>query len=454
MEDFQTSFVTLLGSIDAAKQRMQDLVKFADTTPFELPEVAQASRVPETLTRGALATGEGLRMVGDVAAATQQPFGDLAVSVGRLYDGLQSGRQVGEALMRLQELGVMTGDVRGKIEALQATGKKGDEVWKVAAAAFGRFAGEMERRSQTFSGLMSTLSDGWHTVLRNFGQPVNDALKPLIRDAIALMERLKPIASEVGQAVATGITAMRQAFADGRIGELAGAALKVGFGEAINFFSTAMSANLQATFAVISDPGFWKGAANRALSAYEGIGAALLGIFSRPLVVLEAGVRTIGQKMLAAVQGSSPLGMATKLAGFGVEAKDFKSNVADVKAKFDPIINGLLSDAVDRGIAGQKSLGNAAKEYFETYIKAIREGGGPIDTEGLRADFKKILADLGAAAKKTVAQASAGATRAAEGAPAVGASDGSGGAEQGAETTPPGVEPPTPPEEEKISLPE
>lgn len=70
MEGFQVGFKVLLGSAEAAADRMKELAKFAADTPFELPEVAQASRTLQTLTQGALATGAGLTLVGDVASGT------------------------------------------------------------------------------------------------------------------------------------------------------------------------------------------------------------------------------------------------------------------------------------------------------------------------------------------------------------------------------------------------
>ena len=83
METMETNFITLLGSAEAAKARMQELADFAQSTPFDVPGVAQASRTLETLTRGALSTGAGLTLVGDVASGTGVPFEDLAVTVAR-----------------------------------------------------------------------------------------------------------------------------------------------------------------------------------------------------------------------------------------------------------------------------------------------------------------------------------------------------------------------------------
>ena len=68
MEKLETQFKVLLGDMDSAKARMQELSKFAQTTPFQLTEVAGASRILQTLGGNLLATGEGLRMVGDASA--------------------------------------------------------------------------------------------------------------------------------------------------------------------------------------------------------------------------------------------------------------------------------------------------------------------------------------------------------------------------------------------------
>ena len=140
-ETMQTAFIPLLGSAKAAKDRMMELADFAAHTPFQLPEIAAASRTLETLTDGALSTGQGLTMVGDVASGTNTPFEELAVTIGRLYSGLDSGRPVGEAMQRLQEVGAITPEVRTKLEKLQAEGKKGSEVWRVAAEDLARFSG-------------------------------------------------------------------------------------------------------------------------------------------------------------------------------------------------------------------------------------------------------------------------------------------------------------------------
>jgi len=165
VEDLTIQFKVLLGSVDAAKKRMEELEKFAQTTPFQLKEVAQASRVLETLTKGALSNGDALRMVGDSAAVAGTNFAELAVWIGRAYSGLQANRPIGEALMRLQELGLVTGDVRNRIEELQKAAR-GKEAWETLQNALKQNKGGMEELSKTVTGLSSTIKDQLAAVVR------------------------------------------------------------------------------------------------------------------------------------------------------------------------------------------------------------------------------------------------------------------------------------------------
>jgi hypothetical protein len=245
METLRTAFVPLLGGIKQARDRMAELAAFAAATPFELPEIAAASKTLETLTRGALSTGKGLTLVGDVASATNQPFSEIAVTVGRLYDGLQSGRPVGEVLMRLQELGVVSGETRGRLEDLQESGAAGKDTWAVAEQALSRFTGSMKLQSGTWNGLMSTLGDTISAVMVKFGEPIMDSLKPYLEGAISRIEALQAAAARAGQVIGEAFSVIRAAFEGGQMFELAIASLKVGFLEAVNVLSKGVQAALK-----------------------------------------------------------------------------------------------------------------------------------------------------------------------------------------------------------------
>ena len=106
-ETFGVQFETLLGSAGAAQARLEELARFGVETPFELPQIVEASRTLQTFGGTALATGENLKLVGDLAAGVNQPFQSVAFWIGRMYDALENGQPFGEAAMRLQEMGIL-----------------------------------------------------------------------------------------------------------------------------------------------------------------------------------------------------------------------------------------------------------------------------------------------------------------------------------------------------------
>lgn len=172
-ETYRTQFETLLGSAEAARTRIQELAQFGIETPFELPEIVEASRVLQTFGGTALATGENLRMIGDIAAGVNQPFKDVAFWIGRMYDALQSGRPWGEAGMRLQEMGAMSGQARAELESLQKSGASGEEIWQRFNELVGaRFTGNMERLASTLQGIISNLNDFRDNLIRIGGEAV------------------------------------------------------------------------------------------------------------------------------------------------------------------------------------------------------------------------------------------------------------------------------------------
>lgn len=342
-ETMQTAFIPLLGSAKAAKDRMAELADFAAHTPFQLPEVAAASRTLETLTDGALSTGQGLTMVGDVASGTNTPFEELAVTIGRLYSGLDSGRPVGEAMQRLQEVGAITPEVRTRLEKLQAEGKKGSEVWRVAAEDLARFSGGMELQSQTWNGKLSTLSDAWAEVRAQFGEPIMDALKPLLDDGISTLESMAAKAREIGETIAYAMRFMIEAFKQGEAWNLAKLGLTLAFQESINFLH-----------------------------------AALMGIWdSLPTVIIETfktGVEVLS--ILMDVNFWRPVGdafenvMLAAIRGVLAMLSDFAANFMDKLPGFDKQAQLLHSISDIYGTQAGKDLnksGDAAMQLLDTY---------------------------------------------------------------------------------------
>jgi len=195
-------FETILGSASAAQVRLEELAEFAAKTPFEMEGIARADRLLQIFGGDFLATGDNLRLTGDIAASVNTDFAELAMWVGRMYDALQSGRPWGEAAMRLQELGVMSGAVRSNLTEMTEQGRSGIEVWgEFARVMDEQFGGGMERLAKTSQGLFSTLRDEVTLLKVDLGKGgILDLVKINVEETIRLLGSLR----EGGQATSIG----------------------------------------------------------------------------------------------------------------------------------------------------------------------------------------------------------------------------------------------------------
>jgi len=199
IEKLTQSFSVLLKGAEAAKKRVAELVQFAKNTPFSMEGVVQANRTLEVLTKGALSTKRGMKLVGDAAAVAGADFEQVAMQVGRLYDGLQNGTPVGEAAFRLQELGLLSGAARQQIEQLQRTGADGSAVWAVAEADLKRYAGGMDSVSKSLGNLEMNLEDVQEMAKSTFAGGYMEGMKAGVEAQTKAIEGMLPTLKYMGE---------------------------------------------------------------------------------------------------------------------------------------------------------------------------------------------------------------------------------------------------------------
>lgn len=206
-QNITTAFENLLGSKEAATERVSDLTAFAGQTPFTRDEIFQASRVLQVFTGDALATADGLKTVGDVASGTQQDFSEVAVWIGRLYSGLKSGTPIGEATARLQEMGAISGDSRAKLEALAKSGRDISETWPEATAEFAQFDGMMLKMSDGFQNLLlGAKSFVNNNVWQRIGAGIINGFTPALQKFRDWRSENKELIDEMANNIESGVT--------------------------------------------------------------------------------------------------------------------------------------------------------------------------------------------------------------------------------------------------------
>lgn len=201
-QNLESSFEVLLGSKKKAQKRIDDLTTFAGSTPFTRDEIYQASRTLQVFTGNALSTGKGLKMVGDVAAGTNSDFSDVALWVGRMYDGMKNHQTIGEATAALQEMGAISGQDRTKLEALAASNKKISQTWPQAMKAFQKYDGLMEKQSDNLGNLMlGVKSFVTNNIFKKLGKGLGDGISPGLRKFRQWRSENKELIAEMGSGI-------------------------------------------------------------------------------------------------------------------------------------------------------------------------------------------------------------------------------------------------------------
>ena len=240
IESLTMQFETLLGSAGKAKERMEEIKKFAASTPFEVANLSETSKLLQTLGGDLLATGAGLRMVGDAAAIAGQPIQEVGLHFGRLFNAITSGTSAGESIGRLQELGLMTGKVKLEFEALAAAQKKGEkpiltqtQAMTLLQGVFAKTAGAMERLSMTTEGKLSNMKDAVDNLKVSFGTGFNQGLKTALDATNSFLPQLESrftaAGDFLGKALTESISGDTEKFA--ALGVLVGTAFWSGFKE-------------------------------------------------------------------------------------------------------------------------------------------------------------------------------------------------------------------------------
>lgn len=196
LEQLNIAFETFLGSADKAKKVIADLRKFADVTPFETDQVNQAGRALLAFGFTADELIPTLTRIGDVASGTGKDFNELALIYGKAKT---QGLIQGEELNQLAEAGIPIYAELAKVlgvneKQIRKLGEQGkisfsslEQVFRNLTGEGGRFAGLMERQSQSLEGLFSTAASALQNKLTNAMNDLLPAIKSITKGFIDLL---------------------------------------------------------------------------------------------------------------------------------------------------------------------------------------------------------------------------------------------------------------------------
>jgi tape measure domain-containing protein len=301
-EQTKVAFTTLIGDAGKAEQTLAQLRELGAKTPFEFPELADAGRKLIAFGEGSDTVAATLARIGDVSAGVQAPVNEIAELYGKAR---VQGRLFAEDINQLtgrgipiigelaKQFGVSDSEVKKLVESGQVGFPQIEQAFVNMTSQGGKFAGMMEAQSKTTNGLFSTLKDTINEVFLTLGTPINDAIRPLVEQAIALAQKLAPLATEAGTKIRDAIQYVIAVFRSGEFINLVGTALKLGFAMSVNFFWASLRGTIAAAgqyivevfrtaityFQVLTTADFWKS-----------MGNVLIGIFLSAIGFLQKGL--------------------------------------------------------------------------------------------------------------------------------------------------------------------
>ena len=178
-QQLEIAFNTMLGSKSKGDALMAQLIDTAAKTPFEMKEIAEASKMLLAYGMEGDKVNETLIRLGDIAAGLSIPIKDLAflygttMVQGRLYTQ-DLNQFLGRGIPLADELAKQFGKNKSEVKKLVEEGKIGfPEVQKAIEALTGegsKFGGLMEAQSKTISGQLSNIEDAWEQMMNEIGK--------------------------------------------------------------------------------------------------------------------------------------------------------------------------------------------------------------------------------------------------------------------------------------------
>ena len=186
METLQTSFESMLGSETAAREMVENLTEFAARTPFQMQGIGQATKSLLAFGVEGDAVIDKLQFLGDIAAGATIPLNDLTQIYGK---AMAKGKAQTEELNQLSERGVpilealvdlaarygneiSKEDVYKAAERGQITFKAIEEALQLLTEEGAVFNQQMQRQSETVTGLASTVKDNLFLAFVELGNQI------------------------------------------------------------------------------------------------------------------------------------------------------------------------------------------------------------------------------------------------------------------------------------------
>lgn len=185
MEYYTTSFTVMTGSADKASETVQKLADIGATTPFDMPQLADAASLLMNFGFSADDAVDSMMMLGDISQGNAEKLNSIARAYGKMNSAQKVtlediNMMIDAGFNPLQEISEKTGESMQSLYDRISKGKMSvDEItesMKRSTSEGGKYFQSMDAQSQTLDGRLSTLSD-------TINSKLGEALQPILQKA-------------------------------------------------------------------------------------------------------------------------------------------------------------------------------------------------------------------------------------------------------------------------------
>ena len=215
IESYTTDFEVMMGDAEAAAKKVEELKEMGAKTPFELGDLASATKTLLAFNVSADDSTGVLQQLGDISLGNVQKLESLTRAYGKMNASQKvtledinmmidagfnpllivaenTGETMEEVYDRISKGGVSFEEITGAINQATSEG--------------GQFYQGMEKASQTTQGLISTLKDAAQSKIGELFSDISEKIKELVPNVISFVENIDT------EEIVTGVENLMQTF--------------------------------------------------------------------------------------------------------------------------------------------------------------------------------------------------------------------------------------------------
>ena len=215
IESYTTDFEVMMGDAEAAARKVEELKEMGAKTPFELGDLASATKTLLAFNVSADDSTGVLQQLGDISLGNVQKLESLTRAYGKMNASQKvtledinmmidagfnpllivaenTGETMEEVYDRISKGGVSFEEISGAINQATSEG--------------GQFYQGMEKASQTTQGLISTLKDAAQSKIGELFSDISEKIKELLPNVISFVENIDT------EEIVTGVENLMQTF--------------------------------------------------------------------------------------------------------------------------------------------------------------------------------------------------------------------------------------------------